>query len=159
MKPFKLAQRLQEAFKNEPSVLTRSTGTNAIVFRAPNGAAWRGMLPDGCLRDELVRFSAERVERLARAMRPQLVVVIGFGTARLLGTEFQPLARRKGGRALLCSGTFAERDALVMRHPTPPACPPINAELAWIGSNILSRLQGGAVPNIDERPALPLRCL
>jgi len=138
--PFPLARRLQLAFKADPALLSESTGLNAVFFRARNWRTWCEMVPDHGLRAMIERSCATMAKELIRAMRPRLVVAIGFSALRLLGSGGRPLPPPEGGRVLLREGEVAGLPSLAMHHPTPPAKAPSDAEMEWIGSEILRRL-------------------
>jgi uracil-DNA glycosylase len=137
---FRLAQRLQAAFEADASLLPMSTGLNAVLFSAPNWRGWCEMVPDHRLRTMIEQSCAAMATELIRAMRPRLVVAIGFSALRLLGSKRQPLPLPEAGRVLLYEGEVAGIPALAMRHPTPPRRAPSNVELKWIGSETLGRL-------------------
>lgn len=71
-----LAKRMQQVWG--VATLEKSTGLNAIFFRAPSVRDWHKL--DGALRAELEAFSLGRAENIVRAMEPKRLVIIGLGT-------------------------------------------------------------------------------
>jgi hypothetical protein len=81
-KSTKLAVNMQKIWG--VPVLKKSTGLNAIFFRAPRDEWPR--LETG-LRIELEKFSLERARRIIEILQPKRLVVIGFKTFRPLATS------------------------------------------------------------------------
>ncbi len=105
-----LARRLREVFGAD--TLARCTGLNRIFFRSPSVAIWRKVKAD--LREELEAFSLARAERIAWALRPQRIVVIGLGT--LAGLAPSAVALEGENRILVRRGNLWGAPAYGMVH-------------------------------------------
>jgi hypothetical protein len=82
-------------------ILKKSTGLNAIFFRAPDLKEWR-RLQRG-LRIELENFSLERARRIIKTLQPRHLLVIGLETfGRLAPSATSALERN--GRCLVEQG-------------------------------------------------------
>lgn len=99
VKPWPLARQIRAVFG--PGATARSTGLNAIFFRAPSVKSWM-TLPTS-LRLRLERFSIERSEAIVRALKPKRIVVIGTGNFDLL-TKGEVVLRSSKGVSLAKSG-------------------------------------------------------
>lgn len=94
-------------------ILANSTGLNAVFFRSPDVDNFHALGRDTFRR--AVAFSLPRAARLIDALDPVAIVAIGFGTLRLFG-KAKPVLRSKRGRALVCEGMIAGRQALATLH-------------------------------------------
>ena len=112
--PWPMAAHMRAMFG--VALLSRCTGTNAVFLRAPDVATWRREVP-AKLRREVAAFCAARVERMARAMRPERIVAIGFDSLAAFGPT-EPVLWSASGRTLLRTGTVAGRPAVATLHLT-----------------------------------------
>ncbi len=108
-----LAKNLRLMFPRE--LLERCVGLNAIFVRSPNTQHYRSNL-DTRLRREIARFCLANVTRMVEALRPKLVVVLGFETLSLFG-ESTPLLRSETSRRVLAkTARVAGRQAVGTLH-------------------------------------------
>ncbi len=94
-----LAKRVRSIW--EPSIVARSTGLNAVFFRARSVRLWNKI--EKSLRKNLENFSRQRAEQIVRALQPEYVIVIGLGTFYWL-TEGEPALFGERGRVLARKG-------------------------------------------------------
>ncbi len=107
---WRLAARMREVWGS--GTLARCTGLNAIFFRAPSMRAWR-RLPR-TVRVELEAFSAERAERIVKALKPKRLVIIGLKTFARLTTGADDLIGEQ--RVLVRRGQLWDRPAYGTIH-------------------------------------------
>jgi len=69
------------ALINDDQLLKNCVGMNAIFFRSPTIRAWRNIDPH--LRANLTQFSLDSTRSIVEAMRPRLIIMIGFATMYL----------------------------------------------------------------------------
>jgi hypothetical protein len=108
--PYRLARKMQMIWGAD--LLDRCVGLNIVFFRSKNKDSWGLFPPD--LRDRATQFCLRHVRELVRVLRPKLVVVIGFGTAR----EFVPgqIELQNDRRRLIQGGTLWGNQALAVIH-------------------------------------------
>jgi hypothetical protein len=94
-------------------VLKKSTGLNAIFFRAPDLKKWRQL--ESGLRKEIEDFSLERASRIIKTLRPKYLVVIGLQTFDLLATS-ETLALERDGKCLIKQGVILGMAAFGVIH-------------------------------------------
>lgn len=111
---WRLASRLREIFAVDQ--LARSTGLNAVFFRAPNVEKWRRVpLP---LRKEIESFCHLRAKRIIDALRPRQVVSIGLRTFDSLvpATAQTVSLRGSGDKVLAKEARLGEWPAVGIPH-------------------------------------------
>jgi hypothetical protein len=94
-------------------VLKKSTGLNAIFFRAPDLTEWHRL--ERGLRIELENFSLERAGRIIKTLHPKHLVVIGLQTFDLLATSATS-ALERDGRCLVKQGEILGMAAFGVIH-------------------------------------------
>jgi hypothetical protein len=108
-----LAKNMRSMFPEE--LLERCVGINAIFVRSPNVQHHQSHV-GAKLRREIEAFCLAEVERMVRALRPKLVVVVGFETLALFGQGTPALRSHKSGRVLARAARVAERAAIGTLH-------------------------------------------
>jgi len=108
-----LAKNMRSMFPQE--LLERCVGLNAIFVRSPSVQHYRSHV-EGELRREIEAFCLANVGRLVEALRPKLVVVVGFETLALFGESTPVLRSDKLGRVLTKAARVAGRPAVGTLH-------------------------------------------
>lgn len=81
-----LATEIRSIFAPLPNgnkVLDRCVALNAIFFRAPDIQTWNAL--PSYLRKKVVEFCLPHVKSIVNAVKPRLIIVNGFATAKLFG--------------------------------------------------------------------------
>ena len=105
-----LAKRLRRMFTTER--LERCVGLNAIFVRAKSVAEYQKIPRE--LRKRIRTFCLGKIEQMIHAIRPRKIVVIGFGTMRLLGRS-RP-SHTTAGKVLVREGEVFGRKAFSTPH-------------------------------------------
>jgi hypothetical protein len=96
------------------TLLRDCTGLNAIFFRSPNVATYASEVPLQ-LRRELADFCLAQATRVVAALRPKMVVGIGFESLRLFGPT-NPALNSANGRVLVEAGDIGATPAFATLH-------------------------------------------
>ncbi len=89
---WRLAKRMREIWS--PEFLATCVAMNANFFRAPSSAAWSQVRSES--RQALEMLSLRWCERIAEAIRPRQVIIIGFRTFRRLTAGTPVVIGRRG---------------------------------------------------------------
>jgi hypothetical protein len=108
-----LAKKMRSMFPQE--LLERCVGLNAIFIRSPNAQLYRSRV-EAKLRRAIEAFCLAKVGRIVGALRPKLVVVVGFETLALFGESSPVLISDKSGRVLAKAACVAGWKALGTLH-------------------------------------------
>ncbi|KPM14910.1 hypothetical protein [Citromicrobium sp. WPS32] len=107
-----LAAAMQKMFDVE--TLRRSTGSNAIFFRAPSMQRYYDETPVD-LMVEIDRFCRTNLLKIIDVLEPKVIVAIGFSALAQFCPSY-PIVTSPKGRTLVQLGTIGDRRALATLH-------------------------------------------
>ena len=131
---WKLAVVMRKLWGRE--LLAASTGLNAIFVRSPRIDVFEREVPKHTRR-AIEQFCVPKVAELVEAMRPELVVAIGFRTLELF-SKTEPVLWNAKGRALVKRGMIGRMPAIATLHLSGSRI--AAADLEAIGSFVVDQL-------------------